>query len=141
MKKNVTALVQHSVYSCHNLGRFFRITALSSIAIRPVLLIPPPCTSKKSAPTYEHNIRNVVLVHGAAFPVLPYFSQGVASKIEAVQEGQGYGHSSKDVKFLLRIFASIGSPKSGHFDPSFDSILNRQGGKYCRILISSLTKY
>jgi cyclophilin family peptidyl-prolyl cis-trans isomerase len=62
MKKNVTALVQHSVYSCHNLGRFFRITALSSIAIRPVLLIPPPCTSKKSAPTYEHNIRNVVLI-------------------------------------------------------------------------------
>jgi len=81
------------------------------------------------------------LVHGAAFPVLPYFTQGIASKIKAVQEGQGYGHSSEEVNFLLHIFAPIASPKSGHFDPSFDCILNRQGGKYCRILISSFTKY
>ena len=75
-------------------------------------------THPEISESFTENGQNI-LVHRAPFPILPYFSQSIAPKVQTIQKGQGDGHSSKNMKLLFHIFSSIGSPKSGHDDPSF----------------------
>lgn len=69
---------------------------------------------KMDEPYFYRLLLTAGLVHGAAFPVLPDFTQGVSTKKQAVDECQRNRHSPEPMKFLLQVFSAVSSAISCH---------------------------